>query len=571
MGRTTFTTWIARRVAATCAALLLVGLAAAQSTSLISSSAQLQHNDAYDPVMSADGRYVGFYWYANFSESDVFLKDRTTGSLERISRNSDGVKGNSYSYAPSLSLDVRYVAFSSLASNLVPGDTNGPYPLGHDVFVRDRLNKTTERVSVGSLGQEGNGDSYGPAISADSRYVAFTSVADNLVTVDANGVADAFVHDRVSGSTELVSLDSSGLQANGATTPSSISADGRYVVLHGTASNLVAGDTNARSDVFVRDRLSGTTERVSVHSSGAEGDGDSHAGVISPDGRYVVFQSDASNLVGGDTNGSLDVFLHDRSTGTTERLSVDSAGTQADGDSLLPVLTPDGRFVAFQSEATNLVAGDTNGRWDVFLRDRLLGTTERVSLDSSGAQGVQDSGIRGPAMSTDARYVAFDSRAALVSPPTGNLHEIYLRDRGASASTYCTAGTTSNGCNATVSAVGAASVSAGSGFDVTVDSVEGNKLGILFWGTTPQALPWGAGTSWLCIGAPTTRTGVSFSGGTAGTCEGVLSLDFNAWAAANPSKAPAAGSVAYLQGWFRDPPAPGTTNLSDALTFTVAP
>ena len=256
-------------------------------------SGQLPNDDAYAPAISPDGRYVAFQWYDNITKADIFLSDRVTGTIERISVNSNEVQGDSYSYVPTPTPDLRYVAFSSWATNLVAGDTNGPYPLGHDVFVRDRLNGTTERVSIGSLGQQGNDQSYHPAISADGRYVAFTSYATNLVAVDSNGVEDVFIRDRVAGTTELVSLDSSGAQANGGVACTSISADGRYVAFYGSASNLVAGDTNGTMDVFVRDRLNGTTERVSVDSGGAQGNKDSDGGPISPDGRYVAFDSTA--------------------------------------------------------------------------------------------------------------------------------------------------------------------------------------------------------------------------------------------------------------------------------------
>ena len=572
MGSIIPSSFVSRSIAGVGWAFLLPGAAVAQGTSIVSfdASGQLPNDDAFDPVISPDGSCVAFQWYDNFTEADVFLADRVAGTLERISVNSSGVKGDSYSYGPALTPDVRCVAFSSYATNLVVGDTNGPYPDGHDVFVRDRSSGTTERLSVGSLGQQGNDSSYHPAISADGGYAAFTSFASNLVGGDTNGVADVFVRDRVAGTTERVSLGSSGAQGNAGATCSSISADGRHVVFYGSASNLVAGDTNASSDVFVRDRVIGTTERLSVGSGGAQGDAGSEGGAISPDGRYVVFRSTASNLVSGDTNGKADVFLRDRQSGTTERLSVASGGTQANDDSSHPALSPDGRFAVFQSKAGNLVAGDSNGRWDVFLRDRLLGTTERVSLDASGSQGDADSGIQGPSVSADGRCVAFDSRARLVGVDTNDWHDIYVRDRGPQPpGVYCTSGTTTNGCNPTISGTGTPSVSTGSGFDVTVGSVEGGQLGIILWGSAPAALPWGMGTSWLCVGVPVTRTDRQFSGGTAGACDGTLSLDFNAWMSANPSKAPAAGTTAYMQGWFRDPPAPKASNLSDALLFTV--
>jgi Tol biopolymer transport system component len=559
----------------------LAASAAAQSTSIVSydASGQLHNEDAYRPWISADGRYVAFQWYDNFSKADLFLRDLATGVFERVSVNSNEVSGNGYSYVPTLTPDVRYVAFSSYATNLVPGDTNGPYPVGHDVFVRDRVNGTTERVSIGSLGQQGNDQSYHPAISADGRYVAFTSYASNLVAADSNGFEDVFVRDRVSGTTELVSLDPSGAQSNGGTACASMSADGRFVVLYGLADNLVAGDTNAVEDVFVRDRLTATTERVSVDASGAEGNASSYGVSITPDGRYVTFQSYATNLVSGDTNGTVDAFVRDRQTGATERLSVDSSGMQGNGDSSVPRLTPDGRFAVFQSASTNLVAGDTNGRRDIFLRDRLLGTTQLVSVDSNGLQGNADSGIQGPSISSDARYIAFDSRAQFVATDMDNWHDIYVRDRGAPApSEYCTSGTSSIGCSATIAASASPSVSLANACNVTVSNVDGQKSGLLFYGIDNTSFvpgPWASGsTSFLCVKPPAQRTAIQSSGGTTNACDGSYTLDWNAYQSANPlalGNPWSAGDRLYVQAWFRDPPAPKSTNLSNSIELVYLP
>src|SRR5215211_1684347 len=293
-----------------------------------------------------------------------------SGTTERISIDGAGNQGDSASFAPAISTDGRDVAFISAASNLVPGDT------GHrDVFVHDREAGITERVSVDSAGNEGNAvelESLAVAISGDGRYVAFRSYRSDLVPGDTNGSpccsADIFVHDRQSGTTERVSVDSAGNQADpdglggGADNAyPSISADGRYVAFLSSASNLASGDTNGTYDAFVHDRQAGTTERVSVDGGGNEGNGASGlTTAISGGGRYVAFGSQASNLVGGDTNGTTDSFVRDRQAGTTERVSVDSAGNEGDGRSLASAISADGRFVAFGSYASNLVPGDTN-------------------------------------------------------------------------------------------------------------------------------------------------------------------------------------------------------------------
>src|SRR5688572_7972318 len=196
-----------------------------------------------------------------------------------------------------------------------------------------------------------------------------------------------------------VSVDSSGAEANWDSDSSAISADGKFVAFESYADNLVAGDTNGFADVFVHDRATGITERVSVDSSGVEGNGNSHGPSISADGQVVAFYSYAKNLVAGDRSFDFDVFVHDRATGITERVSVDSSGVEGNSSSSSPSISADGQVVAFESYASNLVAGDTNGYWDVFVHDRASGITERVSVESSGAEGDNDSGY--PSISAD--------------------------------------------------------------------------------------------------------------------------------------------------------------------------
>jgi Tol biopolymer transport system component len=399
-----------------------------------SSGGQANGTSAWSAI-SADGRYVAFFSDAfnlvpgdTNLQTDVFLRDLHTGTTELVSLDSSGAQGNGFSYNPSISVDGRFVAFESHASNLVPGDTNSDW----DIFVRDRQSGTTELVSLDSNGVQGNSASLVASISADGSYVAFYSYADNLVQGDTNLKVDVFVRDRLTSTTERVSVSSNGAQGNNVSDTPSISADGRYVAFESLASNLVVGDTNLQGDVFVRDRLTGTTERVSVSSSGLQGNGKSQYPSISADGRYVAFTSSATNLVSADTNGAWDVFVRDRLTGTTTRVSKDSSGVQGNGTSDYPSISSDGRYVLFSSAATNLVAGDTNGVRDIFLRDRQSGTTERVSVASSGVQGDGDSTLF-PSISTDGRYVAFMSFAATLAPSdTNNFSDVFVRDREAS-------------------------------------------------------------------------------------------------------------------------------------------
>jgi Tol biopolymer transport system component len=237
----------------------------------------------------------------------------------------------------------------------------------------------TTRVNLSTAGVQATSGTLDSSVSADGRYVVFEATAGNLVLDDTNGVADIFVRDRLLNITTRVSVNDLGWQANNASTSPRISGDGRYVAFISLANNLVGTDTNSTADVFVRDRLLGTTRRVSVATGGTQSNGSSGSPAISADGRYVAFTSWANNLVSGDTNTRTDIFVHDRVLGATSRVSVNGAGAQGDADSDVPSLSGDGRYVAYASAATNLVSADTNGAIDIFVRDRTLGTTVRTS------------------------------------------------------------------------------------------------------------------------------------------------------------------------------------------------
>jgi Ca2+-binding RTX toxin-like protein len=343
-------------------------------------------------------------------------------TITPISVDSAGNLGNAYSYSASISADGRFVAFDSSASNLVPGDTNNR----DDIFVRDTLTNTTTRVSVDSAGNQGNSSSDSPSISADGRFVVFESFASNLVPGDTNSRQHIFVRDTLTNTTTGVSVDSAGNLGNSGSEGASISADGRFVVFESYASNIVPGDTNSNTDIFVRDTLTNTTTRaVEIASNPAFGSIFSDPFSISADGRFVTFESLASNIVPGDTNSSYDIFLRDTLTNTTTRVSVDSAGNQGDRGSNLASMSADGRFVAFDSNSFNIVPGINI--YDVFVRDTLTNTTARVSVNSAGDPGNRDS--RNPSISADGRFLAFSSDASnLVLGDTNNTRDIFVRD-----------------------------------------------------------------------------------------------------------------------------------------------
>jgi VCBS repeat-containing protein len=363
--------------------------------------------------VSADGHYVTYY-SETYGANEVFVYDRLTGMTERISQGG-GV-------TPSISADGRFVTYESNASSHVSGDTNGV----QDIFVYDRQTGTTERVSVASDGTQANDSSEYASISGDGRYVSYHSAASNLVPGDTNGAVDIFVYDRQTGMTERVSVASDGTEANGGSIKASLSADGDYVTFYSDASNLVDGDTNGVGDIFVYDRQTGMTERVSVASDGTEANGLSYYySSMSADGRFVTYSSAASNLVPNDKNGAYDIFVYDRQMGTTERVSIGNHGTEANGSSYMSSISADGRYISYQSDASNLVDGDTNGASDIFIYDRLTHTTSQASVSQYGNEGNDTSGRS--FISADGSYLVFDSHATnLVENDTNSAIDVFL-------------------------------------------------------------------------------------------------------------------------------------------------
>ena len=364
--------------------------------------------------------------------------------LNRVSVNSLGKEGDRFSINPAISADGRFIAFESTATNLVPGDTNN----NSDIFVRDRLTNTTSRISVNSTGNQGNFDAFNPAISADGRFVTFESNSTNLVAADTNNTSDIFVHDRLNGSTTRISVDSTGQEGDRPSLNPSISADGRFITFESNSTNLVPGDTNNNSDIFVRDRLTNITTRVSVNSTGNQGNIGSFNPSISADGRFVAFDSLADNLVATDTNSTRDIFVRDIQTNTITRVSVNSSGNQGNFGSISAVISADGRFVAFESNASNLVAGDTNGTSDIFVHDRLTNTTSIASMNSTGDRANRSSFK--PSISADGRFVAFDSLADnLAAADTNGTNDIFVRDRDTATTTRISVNSENQGADIT--------------------------------------------------------------------------------------------------------------------------
>lgn len=388
-------------------------------------------NNSLAAVLSGNGQWITYTHIANKASniSEVFVQNIATGQIIRASIAPNGGKANGGSNASVLSRGGRFVAFGSGASNLVQGDLNGVT----DIFVRDLQTRKTERISVASGGAEANGDSRLAAISPGGRFVAFSSVASNLVQNDGNGAAqDIFIHDRATRQTTRITAGN-GIESDGQDEYPAISAGGRIVTFTSDATNLVPKDTNGMPDIFVYERETGRIARISVASGGTQANGPSMISNLSRDGRYVAFTSLASNLVPNDTNGTWDAFVHDRETHQTIRVSIASGGAQGNGASRLPVISGNGRIVAFVSDADNLVRHDKNARSDIFIHHLDTHRTNRLTraFDGGDANGSSDY----PSISDTGRYIAIESYASnLIPGDVDDDHpDIFVADRSRSA------------------------------------------------------------------------------------------------------------------------------------------
>ncbi len=367
-----------------------------------------------DPNVSDDGRFVVFSSTASNlvdddtnGVQDVFLYDRTTNAVRRIPAFGDG-QPNTGAGQANVSADGRFVTFASFSTNFVESDTNS----AADIFVYDSLNNNTERVSVSNSGIAGNGSSFLPDITADGRFVTFYSDADNLVEGDTNERGDVFVYDRDTDSIERVSIDNDGNQGNGRSSgdssPPVISADGRYVAFTSQATNLVEGDTRSIPDAFLYDRQTDTIKRISLTDTGEELNGGVDGLSISADGRYVTFSSFADNVLASDSSSRGDIYVYDRDTEAIERVSDQSNGDRAGRASFSPEISADGRYVTFFS-SESLVPGDRGLDPDIFRYDRDTDTLIQISTDSAGNSGNGRS--TSPSISADGRIIAFESEA----------------------------------------------------------------------------------------------------------------------------------------------------------------
>jgi len=397
----------------------------------LSASAGQGSGDSDQVSISGDGRYVAFRSAASNliagdtnGVSDIFVRDRWTGLVDRASVSSLGVEATAPSMEPHISSDGRFVVFASEANDLASDIQSGS---SKDIYVRDRVQRTTRTVTRSAAGGSGNGDCHRPRVSSDGRYVTFEGSATNLIPSGTTNY-QVFRRDMTAG-TALVSVNSGGSAGVGFSWNGGISGDGRFVAFVSNVANLVLVDTNGNTDAFVRDMLLGTTRIVTVSSSGAQGTGAAFINsTISRDGRWVAYASSAPNLAPGEFGASYDIFVHDLLTFQTLRVSVSSSGAAANQNSYDPSISDDGRYVAFQTFATNLDPLDTDMQSDIFLRDRTLATTTLMSRSVS--TGSNDDSFSS-SISAEGGQIAFHSESTDLVPADTNLRvDVFIRDLG---------------------------------------------------------------------------------------------------------------------------------------------
>ncbi|MCK6447427.1 MAG: hypothetical protein L6Q99_13640 [Planctomycetes bacterium] len=527
--------------------------------------------------LSSDGRFVLFSsdapnlvpGDASWQTYELFLRDRVQGTTVRAGLNPFGTEPNDVLFGQSVSTDGRWIVFDSRATDLVFGDTNGK----QDVFLRDMSLGSIQRLSISSAGDQANGDSTSIGATPDGRFVLFGSSATNLdASGDTGMFFDPFLRDIGNGTTVRLPLVASGFP-NGESSPVDLSGDGRYALFTSTATNLDPADASPVRDLYLHDVVLGTTELISVSVTGTGASDVVSTGAVSDDGRYVVFASNAWNLVPSDNNTQSDVFLRDRSLGTTVRLSMGVGGTEIDHWADLPNLSADGRWAVFSSWASNLVVGDTNGLYDQFLCEIATGSIERITVGPNGTEIGGDTGPAWSAISSDGNVVAYDGGFVGVVPSQIYANDqVYVHDRSlfAPVNTYCTAKVNSASCTPYITSTGSPRMTGDDVFFVVAQNVLKDKFGVFFWGHASTAVPFGGGT--LCVKSPVVRTTVQNSGNVLGmVCSGNYSFHFTQSYAQSEGIQP--GDTIYGQYWYRDPAfsAPNNIGLTDAIRFAFIP
>ncbi|MEL6903782.1 MAG: hypothetical protein AAFP22_00160 [Planctomycetota bacterium] len=517
-------------------------------------------------ALSEDGRFIAFTSRAadlvpgdGNGLEDVFLRDTLLGTTVRVSGAPGGADGNGFCRTCDVSDDGRFVVFSSAASNLTAGDSNG----NRDVFLRDVALGTTTLVSRALGGGSGDGISRWPSVSGDGAVVVFQSAATDLVPGDTNAIDDVFAYDVAGGTLRALSRGPGGAFGNGESSMPHVSRDGAWAAFESTATNLGPADTSVRADVYLAELATGQVVRV--EGPNGELDARSARPRISADGRFVAFESQATNLVlGGNVNGT-HIARWDRLTGALDVVTRDLAGNVSGGVSGDACVSSAGELVAFRSFESDLVTGDTNGREDVFVRHVSEGWTERVSVTRDGAQ-IVGWPSRAPALSGDGRFAAFTTGSEdVVQGDDNGAIDVFRRDRvfgeGVLAVEYCASTVNSSGAAAVTVAVGTPLLSAQ---DLTLGTVglPPNQFGFYLTSPAVDLVPgFGGSAGVLCVGAPIVRLDAFIlNSGSLGRVD--LPLPF---AQVPPAAAFTVGTRWNFQYWFRDPAGGALSNTSSAI------
>jgi Tol biopolymer transport system component len=543
-------------------------------------------SDSSAGAVSDDGRFVAFQSLAgnlaagDFNgTSDVFVRDMDTGLTTIVSVSAGGTIGNGASTAPSISADGARIAFVSEATNLVANDTNGVA----DIFVRNLATNATRLISKGVGGVPADGASSRAVISGTGQFVAYVSSATNLVSGHTGTFDDIFVTAFVSGATELVSATSAGQPGDAHSSQPTISHDGQRIAFASLAQNFATVAPGV-SNVFLRDRLAGTTVAVNVLSNGAPSNGVSDRPALAASGQFVAFRTTATNLGTGDTGAVADCYVRDLTGGVFARASVPNATLPAElnngGVADVAGVSSDGRLGGFVTGANNVLAGEPNDSIiDVFRRDFEQTWYRDLDADTFGDAGTsvvanfQPAGF--VASSTDCNDNDPSINPGATEICNGVDDDCDNTVDELAWSSYCTPGVSSTGCVGVMNATGFPSASHTSGFSIGASSLPGLRSSALIYGLGATNISWAFGSSSTrCVAFPWTRVDTFDSGGTAGSCDGAVTFDWLAFMATHPSAQGlplVAGNIYYAQIWYRDPPAPRKSNLTDAITFALCP
>lgn len=399
------------------------------------------NNESYHPFASADGRFVAFISFAdnfvpeadgvtkcleNFICTDVFLRDRVADTTIRLSNSLDGNQGNNTSFEPYVSNDGQRILFSSVADNLVPGDTNDDSDFyGSDGFIWEP-GQPLVRITTKANGDQIKGNSSG-FLSGDGKTVYFQSNGQEIMPALYPEVVEVYKRDMTTGVITHVPVTYDGSLINGDIINLQTDDIGRYIVFTALATNIIPNDINGKEDIYIFDTQSGEVKLVSHTPTGFVGNDHSAAPMLSPDGTFVAFRSSASDLVPNDTNGTSDVFLYNIATEEVTRVSVAADGTQANGYSKDAAVCQGGKFVAFTSEATNLVPNDTNGQRDIFIRHTATGAIEIATSSDNGELGNGKSYKSRFLPGCDGLMYATDS-SNIVPNDTNGMRDLFLRE-----------------------------------------------------------------------------------------------------------------------------------------------